>query len=149
MDSGLLGQHGHDPAAVGDGDACLAHDRWPRVTRGLPLDRCEVLQGAHDRWSILERQLSSDPVMAVERLGGGGSDLTQHHETGRHLVAPTALRGEDHQVGETEVGEQTPGGDESLQMVDLIRCEVGVDRGEFGEAAHSVTPGNASVVSPR
>ena len=61
--------------------------------------------------------------MKVSIIGGGGRvGLVGGHE--------------EQQVGEAQIGEQPPGRDQPLEVIDLRRVEPGVHPGELGEAGH-------------
>src|SRR5207249_8738654 len=73
-----------------------------------------------------------DLVLAVERLAGRGSDLADDHEAG----AVALDRDEQQEIGEAEVGQQAPGRDQPLQMIERRALEAGVDTSQLGQRRH-------------
>ena len=99
---------------------------------------------------------ATDPVAAEQGLAGGGPDLAEHHE--RAVLRLAAEAGalvvvlgpaEEQQVGEAEVGQQAPGRDEALQVVDLGERRVGCGAGRARRGWPSFLLGPATRVPDR
>ena len=101
-------------------DAQRAHPLLQRRAIGdLALDDLAEAQRPGD-----ERPLASSTTVPTSRPGtrlpGRGPDLAEHEEP---APSPSAVGREQQQVGEAEVGEQPPLGDQALEVADLAASE--------------------------
>ena len=130
----LPGEHADDLAAAADRDAQHPHPLLEGGDGGLALDDLAEPEGPGDERPLLLVDDGADPVGPVDGLRGGRAHLDEHEE-------PLAVRRvdggrEQQEVGEAEVGEQAPAGDEALEVVDAAPVERGVEAGELGERGH-------------
>ena len=130
----LPGEHADHLAAAAHRDGQHPHPLLQRRDGGLPLDDLAEPERPGDERPLLLVDDGADPVGPVHGLGGGGPDLGEDEE-------PLAVLGvdggrEEEEVGEAEVGEQAPAGDEALEVVDGPAVERGVEAGELRERGH-------------
>ena len=131
--SRLPGEHAEQGVLPPNGDAL--HPRHLPCGSELDLAVDDVAQapGPGHQGPVEGVEDLADLVLAVERLAGGGPDLAQDHEAagGRVLDGD-----EEEQVGEAQVGQQSPGAHQALQVRQRGPVEGGL-AGDLGEGGHA------------
>ena len=132
--SRLPGEHTDHLAPTAHRDGQHAHPLLQRRDGCLPLDDLAEPEGPGHERPLLLVDGGPDPVGSIHGLRRRGPDLGEDEEP----LAVLRVDGgrEEEEVGEAEVGEQTPARHEALEVVDGPAVERGVEAGELRERGH-------------
>ena len=131
---GVPADDGQHPALPQHRDRLLAHRHVARpVGVALPADPLLVVRRVQLR-PPAARSLRADEVVMVRRGPGRRPDVCRSNE-----ATAVAHRQPQHEVGEREVGEQLPVGQQPVQPLDVLAGQRGAWR-EVGERGHGLEP---------
>ena len=130
----LPGEHPDHLAVAAHRDAEHPHPLLQGRDGGLALDDLAEPEGTGDERPLLLVDGGADPVGPVDGLRGARPDLPEHEEA----VAVLRVDGgrEQQEVGEAEVGQEPPPGDQALEVADSSPVEGRVEASELGERGH-------------
>jgi hypothetical protein len=126
-------QHDRDHRLLpAHGDALDRRDLTPCLDARLTVDDLAQLPGPGHQRDVLGRDVAAHLVVEVQRLAGGGPDLTQDRE---RRDGPGHLGGVEEQVGERKVRQQAPRRRQPLEVGDRRSLESD-GAGELGQGGH-------------